>query len=152
MAFTAGTTSIRIKNVDRIVINYTLLDDGTTGFFTNDGENLEQGVALNTTPNTKFTNAKGSEVVSSEKVSLTYTLLGSRITDLNVYNWLKLNTTRQCTIEVYLDDNTFFEFDGYINSTRVAKTNDLFKVNVTIEKNCNNSDDVITWANVPSES
>jgi hypothetical protein len=145
MAFTKGTSNIRIKNIDNIVVNYTELG-GDPGTITNTGGQLEQGVSITTAPNSKFNSANGCEVTASEKCTINYTVLGNNLTDLNVYQWLKTYTTKVVTLEITLDDGTVITTtDCIINSTRVVKANDLFRVNVTIEKNIGDVDDFISW-------
>jgi hypothetical protein len=145
MAYTSGSSSIRITNLESIVVDYTDLE-GAVGYFTNSADQIEQGVLISTTANSRFNTANGNEVVSSEKCTITYTVIGNNITDLNVYEWLKNNTTKIVRLTITLDNgNVITTGSCFINSIRAAKSNDMFRVLITIEKSLDDVDDFLTW-------
>lgn len=150
MPLTIGTSQVKIRNVQQIDF-LARYNDGDPLQNTMLGENIEQGVTLTITQGTTTNVANGAKVSTSEKLNVSWTLLGSTLEQMetamsftgaypSLYG-IKINSVRITLI----GGKTITILKPVVSCSRTVKVGDLFKFSFSIEKSSDNIDDVVLF-------
>ena len=146
MAYTYGTTNVKVFNISSIDIEYTG-DEPTTLSIT--PEQIEQGVSMQHSVGSSVIIGSGAELPKSEKVVLSFTFLGSA-TEMNTLRSIIKKLGAAVSIEslnIYLDNGDFFSITNPEMSVgRVVKGNDITKMQVSCELNGGDADTMMEWS------
>lgn len=151
MPIIKGTTQIKIRNIDNIDINGQYIADGEPISNTMYGENLEQGVTVTMSSGTSTSVANGAKVSTSEKVVISWVLLGGTIDQMNSAASFSGQNAALARIKVnevvitLIGGKTIKITDPVITCQRMTKVGDLFRYSFSIEKNGDNADDFLTY-------
>lgn len=151
MPLTTGTSQVKLRNVEKIDI-LAQYNDGEPLANTMYGEFIEQGVTMTITQGTSTNVANGAKVTTSEKVNVSWTLLGETLDQMETALSFTGNYPTQYgykinELKIYLiGGKTIRILKPVISCSRVIKTNDIIRFNFTIEKNGDNSDDVVIFS------
>lgn len=147
MAYTYGTGNVKIFNVSSIVIEYTEDEPKT---LTIQPDSIEQGVSMAHSVGNTVVIASGAELPRSEKVVISFTVLGSA-TAMNTLRKIVKKIAPVISIQsitIYLDNGDFFSITTPEMSVgRTVKGNDLTKMLVTCELNGGDADTMMEWSN-----
>ena len=152
MPIVKGTSHVKIRNVDNIDINGQYIADGEPISNTMQGENLEQGVTVTVSSGTSTSVANGAKISTSEKVVISWVLLGSTIDQMDSaasfsgQNAAIVGIRVNEVIITLIGGKTITITNPVITCQRMAKVGDLFRYSFSIEKNGDNADDFLTYA------
>lgn len=146
MAYTYGTTNVKVFNVSSIVIEYTADEPKV---LTIQPDSIEQGVSMAHSVSNTVVIASGAELPRSEKVIISFTALGSA-TSMNTLRGIVKKIAPIISIQsitIYLDNGNFFSISNPEMSVgRTVKGNDITKMLVTCELNGGDADTIMEWS------
>lgn len=148
MPFTYGTNNIKIFNVNSILIGYRTGVSTLTHSITAD--KVEQGVSMQHSTGSSVVISSGADIPKSEKVVISFTVIGSA-TDMNtvknIINKNPLISIGLSELTVYLDNGAFFTIaDPECNISRTVKGNDITKMVVNCEISGGDADTIMEWS------
>lgn len=150
MPITAGTSQVKLRNVSKIDF-LAQYNDGEPVQNTMYGENIEQGVTITTTQGTTTTVANGAKVTTSEKVNVSWTLIGDTLEQMDASMYFSSPLVGSVGITVnsvrvtLIGGKTITITKPVISCARAIKTNDIIRYNFSIEKNNDNADTVVLF-------
>lgn len=151
MPITAGTSQVKLRNVQQIDFIAQYITDNEPLQNTMYGENIEQGVTLTITQGTSTNVANGAKVTTSEKINVSWTLLGGTLEQMETAMsftgsypsqlGIRLNSVRITLI----GGKTITILKPVVSCQRIIKTNDIIRFNFSIEKSDDNADTVVLF-------
>jgi hypothetical protein len=145
----AGTTQVKIRNIDNITVYWRIIGDESSLTITS-GDKIEQGATLVMSQGSSISVANGAKVSTSEKFNVSWTQIGSNLTDMNGMYWLTVrdnlvNIIISSIVVTLIGGKTIAISSPIINCTRIVKTNDIIRYAFSVEKNDDNIDSVVTY-------
>jgi len=142
MAFTAGTSNIKLVNIATIGLTSANTPE-TFDPLSIIGDDLKDGVSLVEATNSSIKVASGRERQVSEKVNISFEII--EITSADAKELMLANNSR-IELVITLDDARALTIRGIINVNRSVKTNDLITYMCTMEVIGYNIDDITDYA------
>lgn len=140
MAFTSGTSAIKLQNIDTI----TLVEGLNTVAIS--GDNILDGVVITPSVGTTTRMASGRDRVSSEKVMIEFTVVEETSANITKVLGMK-NKTTAVTVEFDADvDGLNVQMTGVLQILRTVPTNGNIGYKVSMEINAKDIDTELTRA------
>jgi hypothetical protein len=136
MAFTSGTSLIKVTNLLTMTINSV----------TYSADRILNGVTFEDAQNTEIKVASGNSIPTSEKTTLTFEMLDC--TDAEVTTLKALHNT---AIDIVLNfDNAALDIitlnDVVLRVFKTIKTNDIFKISCSVEQSVYDVDTISIYS------
>jgi hypothetical protein len=147
MAFTPGTTTVQLINIDSILISYR--SGGVSYAHNLTGDQLEQGLSITHSIDQTVVVGNGNTVPKNEKVVITFNTIGLMFDQNVMYNIFKAGGTSEGInfIKITLDTGNDITLTAPIlQMQRQIKTNDITRLVCTIEKNASDIDEYLTYS------
>jgi len=142
MAFTAGTSNIKLVNITSIGLTSTA-SPATFDPLSIVGDDLKDGVSLVEASNSSIRVASGRDRQVSEKVNISFEII--EISAADATELMSANNDRIALV-ITLDNSSQLTIRGIINVNRNVKTNDLITYMCTMEVIGYNIDDITDYA------
>ena len=146
MAFTPGTTTIKLINIESITFSYRSGGSSYTHNLT--GDQLEQGLSITHSIDQTVIVGNGNTVPKNEKVVITFNTIGSMFDQNVMYNIFKSGGTSKGINFIFITLDTGTEItltEPILQMQRQIKTNDITRVVCTIEKNASDIDEYLSY-------
>jgi len=147
MAFTYGTTNVKIFNVSSIEFNY-IEDGGGVEVETILPEKVENGVTVQGSVGNTVNLCNGAEVPRSEKGMVSFVLMGTATEHLlwksicNIDGKICVSFT---SMVITLTDGSTITITGQPHAEFASKGGEINKLTVSMEVNAKDADDIIVW-------
>jgi len=147
MAFTYGTSNIKVFTVNNITLRYYDNNDGFQTIVIQPG-NIENGVTVNNGIGNSVNLCNGAEIPRSEKGMVSFILMGTA-TELTL--WKKVLNTDNSVCNLYdsllieLNDDSTLDITGNPHAEFASKGGEINKLTVSMEVNAKDADDIIVW-------
>jgi len=146
MAFTYGTSNVKIFNITNIVLNYR--DSDSSNAETILPINIENGVSVQGSVGNTVNLCDGSEIPRSEKGMVSFVLMGTATEHLLWKNICNIDGTvcvEFVSAVITLTDGSTITLTGQPHAEFASKGGEINKLTVSMEVNAKDADDIIVW-------
>jgi hypothetical protein len=137
MPIVAGTSSIKLENINDIVINNQLFPNNNNS---HSGDNILDGVELKVEKGESIRVASGRDRAVSEKVSLSFEIVEG--TEAELAKLLACNNAK-CDVEIAKADNTNTVVAGFLSVNRAVGK--MISYKCSMEITAEDADTIVGW-------